>query len=156
MVAGLVTAQIESFKACLPELEPLLKAHWEELALFQDNIPLEPNYPFYFQHEAQGGLLFATVRKRAKIVAYYIGFIARHPHYQTSLQCKPDIWRVIEGERGYLYERRLFKTVERELIRRGVDVWWNGEKTAHPCGRLYQAFKMQPAEVYYVKYLGDK
>lgn len=153
--APLTTAQTESFRACLPELKPLLDAHWKELALFQNEIRLDPNYQTYFAHEDAGGLIFATVRKAGKIIAYYIGFIAAHPHYQSSLQCKLDIWRVVAEERGRLYERRLFKAVERELKRRRVQVWWNGEKTAHPCGRLYTAFGMEPAEVYYVKYLGD-
>jgi hypothetical protein len=72
----MITAQIESFTASLPEFKPLFPLHWEELALEKDKVPLDPQYNIYEFKESMDELLFVTLREDGKPIGYFIGFIA--------------------------------------------------------------------------------
>ena len=90
----MITFAIESFKQTLPEFEPILHDHYEELALNQDKVPLSPQYNIYFDREKIGQLLFVTARFEGSIIGYFIGFVSPGLHYSTCLTCQMDIFYV--------------------------------------------------------------
>ena len=105
---------VESLAENLEELKPLLPLHYEELALDQEKVPLDPQYEVYLEREARGELLFVLVRGEGKaIVGYFIGFIAPGLHYQTCLTCTMDIFYIKQGARGNQLGVKLFQFVER-------------------------------------------
>lgn len=151
----MITVQTESFEETLDELRPLLPVHYRELALNQDKVPLSPQFNVYIERERLGELLFATVRDSASLVGYFIGFIAPGLHYSTCLTCTMDIFYIHPDHRGRRTGLKLFKFVEQELRRRGVQRWFAGEKLHAPCGWLFKFIGMEPVETYWSKWLGD-
>lgn len=153
----MITAQIESFAACLPELVDLFPIHWAELALFKDRMPLSPQYGEYVRRERDGCLILATVRKDGRIVAYYTAQIALGFHYKETLAATMDMAYVLPDVRGYGFARPLFRRVERELRRRGVLIWYSGFKIHNPLGmpELLGLIGFVPADTYCAKWLGD-
>lgn len=151
----MITAQIEPFAERLEELKSLLPLHWEELALNRDKVPLDPQYEIYLQREARGELLFMTLREAGELVGYFIGFIAPGLHYRTCLTCTMDIFYVHPEKRKGRGGIVLFKAVEKELKRRGVDRWFAGSKCHADASALFEYLDFQRVEIYYSKWLGD-
>lgn len=151
----MLTCQVESFTERLGEFRPLFPLHWEELALNKDKVPLDPQYDVYIQREARGELLFVTLRELGTPVGYFIGFIAPGLHYRTCLTCTMDIFYVHPAKRGGRGGIKLFKFVEKELRRRGVDRWFVGSKCHADASWLFEILGFDRVEVYYSKWLGD-
>lgn len=150
----MITTHIESFEARLDELRPLLPLHYEELALNQDKVPLSPQYNVYIERERAGGLLFVTLRDAGELVGYFIGFIAPGLHYSTCLTCTMDIFFLRKDKRTGSAGVRLFRFVEDELRRRGVQRWFMGSKVKADASALFKRIGAEPVETYYSKWLG--
>jgi GNAT superfamily N-acetyltransferase len=151
----MLTSQIETIRDGLEELKPLLPLHWRELALDQDKVPLDPQYGLYLAREERGEVIYMTLREDGKLMGYFIGFIAPGLHYQTCLTCTMDIFYVHPEHRNGRGGLRLFRSVERELKRRGVQRWFVGSKMHKDASRLFEALKFDPVETYYSKWLGE-
>jgi GNAT superfamily N-acetyltransferase len=151
----MITAQVESFEEGLAEFQPLFPIHWEELALNKDKVPLDPQYDIYIRRERVGELLFVTLRELGKPIGYFIGFIAPGLHYQTCLTCTMDIFYVHPDKRKGRAGIQLFKFVEKELTKRGVQRWFVGAKLHADASPLFEYLKFNRVEVYYSKWLGD-
>lgn len=151
----MITIQTESFEDNLPEFKPLFPLHWEELALNKDKVPLDPQYDIYIARERKDELIFVTVREDAEPIGYFIGFIAPGLHYQTCLTCTMDIFYVHPEKRTGRTGIKLFKFVEKELRRRGVDRWFVGSKCHADASALFEYLKFGKVETYYSKWLGD-
>lgn len=153
----MITVQVESFEQALPELKPLFDVHWRDLALFQNRMPLSPQYDEYVRREREGRLMLVTVRRDGAVVAYYTAQIAPGFHYGTTLTAHMDMMYVVPEIKGRGLARPLMRCVERELRRRGVKVWYSGWKSHKPQGmdRLHELLEFEPADVYRVKWLGD-
>lgn len=152
----MITAQVESFEAALPELNALFPRHWEELALFRDRMPLAPQYDEYVTRERSGRLFLVTVREGSRIAAYYTAQIAPGFHYAGTLTGTMDLTYVVPELRERGLALPLFRCVERELRRRGVQVWYSGYKAHKPNGldQLLPVLGFEPADVYMIKWLG--
>jgi GNAT superfamily N-acetyltransferase len=151
----MITAQVESLTEVLEELKPLLPLHYEELALNKDSIPLDPQYDVYSRERLQGEVIFVTVRDEGALIGYFVGFIAPGLHYQTCLTCTMDIFYIVQDRRGRGGGVLLFKAVEKELKRRGVDRWFVGSKCRHDASILFERLGFERVEIYYSKMLGE-
>ena len=151
----MLTTQIESFRECIPEMKKIIYTHHEELALFRDLMPLDPDWDEYVRREDRGALFLTTVRRDSVIVAYYIAQVAPGFHYKSTFTGTQDICYVVPQERNRGLAIPLFRCTEKELRRRGVKVWYSGYKTHNPLGmpELLNAFGFIPADVYMVKAL---
>lgn len=145
----------ESFEAGLPELKALLPLHYEELALNQDKVPLSPQYEIYFERERRGELLYMTMREAGALIGYFIGFIAPGLHYSTCLTCTQDIFFIHPDKRRGLHGPRLFRAVEHELRRRGVQRWFVGSKVNSDASALFERLDFEKVETHYSKWLGE-
>lgn len=151
----MITAQIESFESRLDELKPMLPAHHAELGLFQDKMPLDPDYPTYFRAERAGELLFVTVRESGALVGYWISFIQPGLHYKTTLTNKMDIYWVHPDHRGHKAGFMLADLVKSESARRGVKIWYAGSKNHKPSEWFFKRLGFEPCETYHVMWIGD-
>lgn len=151
----MITCHIESFEQQLEELKVLLPLHYEELALNQDKVPLAPQYHVYIERERAGGLIFATLRDAGQLVGYFIGFIAPGLHYSTCLTCTMDIFYVRKDKRRGTAGVRMFRFVEAELRRRGVQRWFMGSKIHADASALFKRIGAAPVETYFSKWLGE-
>jgi len=150
----MITCHVESFEERLDELKALLPLHYRELALNQDKVPLSPIYAHYIDREHAGGLLFVTLRDAGQLVGYFIGFIAPGLHYSTCLTCTMDIFYVHPDKRTGSAGVRMFRFVETELKRRGVQRWFMGSKIQADASALFKRIGAQPVETYYSKWIG--
>jgi GNAT superfamily N-acetyltransferase len=151
----MLTTQIESFGERLAEFRPLFPLHWAELALNQDRVPLDPQYDIYLAREARGELLFVTLREAGAPVGYFLGFIAPGLHYRTCLTCTMDIFWVHPSHRAKgMPGIKLFRAVEKELRRRGVQRWFAGSKVHADASALFERLDFERVEVYYSKWIG--
>ena len=151
----MITAHVESFEENLEYLKPLLPIHYKELALNQDKVPLSPQFDKYVATEKQGGLIFVTLRKAGEMVGYFIGFIAPGLHYSTCLTCQMDIFYVLPEHRGSGTGFQLFKFVEQQLKKRGVQRLFVGSKMHKDASWLFEKLNYTPVETYYSAWLGD-
>lgn len=151
----MLTTDIESFQAGLQELKGLLGAHYSELAMDQEKVPLSPRFKDYFILEQAGELLYVTLRDEGKLVGYFIGFIRPGLHYSTCLQCTLDIFWTRPEYRTGRSGITLFKAVEKELRRRGVQRWVVSSKVHAPADALFKRLKFKPIETAYSKWIGD-
>lgn len=151
----MITAAPEPFMAQVEELKPLLPKHWEELGIYRDRMPLDPQWPTYQAAEDAGQLLYVPLRSAGALVGYFIGIIAPGLHYQTTLTCKMDIAFVLPEFRGSA-GTALFDAVKAELKRRGVKLWWVGSKDHHPIEGFYEALGFERQETYFAMWLGPE
>ena len=151
----MITAQVEPYSKCLPELMQCYDLHWEELALNKDKVPLDPQYDLYEARDDAGQLLLVTLRETGRLVGYFIGFIAPGFHYKTCLTLTMDIFWTHPDVRGGFSGVKLFRLVEKEAKRRGVHRMFYGSKMHKDASRLFEFLKMEPVEIYYSKWIGE-
>lgn len=153
----MITAQVENLSEQLcdnPEFKGMFAGHYEELALDKEHVSLDPQYEVYLQRDANGEVIFVTLRRDGRMIGYFVGFVAPGLHYRTCLTCTMDIFYVAPEHRGGTAALKLFRTVERELRRRGVQRWFVGSKLHKDASRLFEALKFKPVETYYSKWIG--
>lgn len=80
----------ESIRDLMFEVQPMLQAHWEEIA-FDRTIPLAPRWEVYLQTEDAGILRCYTVRDHGMLIGYAAFFVNYSLHYGGSLQAAQDI-----------------------------------------------------------------
>jgi len=151
----MITAQVESLTEHLEELKPLFPRHWAELALNQEDVPLDPQYEIYLKRDALGEVLLVTLRDLGALVGYFVGFIAPGLHYKTCLTCTMDIFYVWPEARGHGGGIKLFKAVEQELKHRGVQRLFAGSKCHKDASWLFERLGYEKVEVYYSKWMGE-
>lgn len=155
----MITFQVEQLHDCLEEMKPLFPKHWEELGVFKDKMPLAPQYGEYLKREAEGKVVNVTARKDGQIISYYVAFIAPGLHYGNTLSTTMDIKYVHPDyrDRGLLLKVMLH--VEKELRRRGSQVWYTGSKVSsafHPSVmKIWDHMGFKPVDMYAAKWLGD-
>lgn len=151
----MITCSVEQLEDVLPEMKLLFGGHWEELALDKASVPLDPQYDVYLERERQGQTLTVVMRENALIIGYWVGFIAPGLHYRTCLTATMDIFYIKPEARGGTKALKMFRFVERELVRRGVQRWIMGTKLHHDVGRMFEALGLRPIETYYSKLLKE-
>lgn len=160
----MITSHVERLQDCLDELKPMFTPHWQELALNQDKVPLDPMYEIYLHRESLGGVLLVVLREAGKVVAYFIGFVNPHLHYRTCLELQMDIFWLHPDYRdedsltqveAHMLSVQLFEAVRDEAKRRGVQRWYAGSKLHKDASRVFEELGMVEIERYYSQWLGD-
>ncbi|WP_070152618.1 GNAT family N-acetyltransferase [Sphingobium phenoxybenzoativorans] len=151
----MLTACVEPFPPFLDEVKPMLPRHWEELALNKDKVPLDPQYDEYLRRDAAGQILLIVMREAGKLAGYFVGFVAPGLHYQSCLTLTLDIFWIAPEHRGQMGGVRLFKAVEAEAKRRGVDRMFVGSKCHKEASFLFERLGYERVEIYYSAWLGD-
>jgi L-amino acid N-acyltransferase YncA len=151
-----LTAQVEPYADCIGELMELYPAHWEELALNKDKVPLAPMYEVYDAKDAAGEIMLVTLRSAGKLAGYFIGFVGPALHYRTCLTLTLDIFRVLPEYRDGTAGLKLFKAVKSEAQRRGVQRMFVGSKVHQDASILFQRLGFEPVETFYSCWLGGE
>lgn len=150
----MMTAQIEDFEDCIDEMKAIFPGHWEELGIFKEHMPLDPQYEVYRRRNKDGELVMPTVREDGKIIAYWPTFVAPGLHYGSTLTATMDILYVHPEHRNSGAAKMLFKCLKQELTRRGVKVWYVGSKLHKDIESFYLALGFEPVEKYFGIWLG--
>lgn len=151
----MLTAHIEPYSETIGELKEIYPRHWKELALNQRQVPLDPQYEVYLARDRAGELLLVTLRSAGKLAGYFLGFIAPALHYKTCLTLTMDIFYVLPEFRHGAAGLKLFRAVEAEARRRGVQRMFVGSKLHKDASRLFERLGYEPVEKFYSLWLGE-
>ncbi len=148
----MLTFRVETLAAVRDEAAPLLRRHWEEIALNRDTVPLDPDWQAYDRVEAAGLLHITTARNDAGgLVGYAVYFVVPNLHYRSLRVAETDIfWLVPEHRRG-LAGLRLLRAAEAHLAALGVNKIVSKVKLHHDTGPLFERLGYTAIERVYAK-----
>lgn len=143
-------------EALTPELwheaMPLLVAHYQEIAAFQD-IALEPDVSVYAAGESAGIIRCFTARDDSGLlVGYALFFVKPNPHYKSSVQAVQDVIYLdpsVRGGTGY----KFIAWCDAQLADEGVQAVYHHVKAAHDFGRLLERQGYDLVDLIYAKRL---
>lgn len=138
----------ESIATVIDEIQPLLEAHWREIAQYPD-IPLDPNFDQYRLAETCGQLRIFTVRLEERLVGYAIYLLSPALHYSKSLQAKQDVLYLMPEHRTGRMGRRLIEFADEHLQRDRVQVVYQHMKPAHDFSPLLKRIGYELSEIIY-------
>lgn len=141
----------ERFSDVVADLPPLLEKHWQEIALNQDKIKLNPDWPRYESLDLSGNLAIFTVRDDGKLIGYFVLFIMPHIHYSDHIFAVNDILFIDPEYRRGSMAIRFFKFAEEELKKRGTSVIVINSKVHAPFGKILERIGYSFAERIYTK-----
>ena len=150
----MMTASVEPLLDRLDELKPMLPLHWEELGIYKDKMPLDPDWESFRAIDAKGALLCIGLRADGRLVGSFVGSVGGGLHYRSTLTCKMDLCFVLPEFRGG-GGTILFEATKAELKRRGVKLWWVGSKSHHPIEGFYEFMGFELQETYHTMWLGN-
>lgn len=160
----MITCRVESLTERLDELKPLFQPHWEELALDQDKVPLDPQYDTYLARDELSEVLLVTARDNGRLIGYFIGFIAPGLHYKTCLTLVMDIFWIHPDYRGedslgkmeeMMLGEELFKLVHVAAKQRGVQRIFAGSKMHKDASLMFMHLGYHEVERYHSLWIGE-
>lgn len=152
--APLITFAREPIDSLWSEMIPLLLAHWQEVATWQD-IPLDPDMDAYEAAEEAGMLRVFTVRVDSKLVGYAAYIVRTHLHYQGSKQAVQDVLYLSPEHRRGKIGYKLIQHGEAELKAEGVQAVYQHVKESHDFGPLLERIGYKMIEKVYARRLDD-
>mgnify|MGYP003674087309 FL=1 len=150
----MVTYQQEFLSQVQSDIEPLIELHWEEIALNQDKIKLNPDWDAYHNLEAEGKLKIFTARDSDSLVGYFVVILGINIHYKDHLFASNDIIYLHKDYRKGFAGIRLIKFAEKYLKEDGVSVLLINTKTHKPFDKVLERLKFKPIERVYSKFIG--
>jgi len=127
----MIKFQTERVTDVLDEIKPLLEAHWREIAPYQDQFPLRPDYEKYKMLDAAGMAHVVTARSDGELIGYSISFVMPHLHYQDCIIAMNDILFLKNEYRRGTTGKKLIAFAEQDLQKRGVHRMIIHVKTQH-------------------------
>ena len=124
------------------EVAPLLARHWREIALYQEDVPLDLDWKVYRRMNEEGTLLLIAARDEGRLAGYAAFFLVRSPHYKSTLCGMNDVIFVAPEFRKSHIGLRLIRESESLLSTRGVKLirWhvkqFNADGTDNPLYKI--------------------
>ena len=151
----MVNYQQEFLTSVVDDIKPLIKSHWDEIALNQDRIKLNPDWEAYQNFENQNRLRIFTARDEGELVGYFVVIIGVNIHYKDHLFASNDIIYLSPNHRKGFTGIRLIKFAEKCLREDGISVLTINTKVHQPFDKLMDFLKFNKVERVYSKYVGD-
>ena len=150
-----ISCQQEFLNQVRSDAEPLIKLHWDEIALNQDKIKLNPDWEAYQKLEDDNRLKIFTARKSKQLVGYFVVLLGTNIHYKDHVFASNDIIYLHKDYRKGFAGVRLIKFAEKCLKDDGVSVLLINTKIHRPFDKLLERLKFKPIERVYSKFIGD-
>lgn len=139
-----------------PELERLIKDHWEEVAVNKSKIKLNPDWDVYEGLEKLGHIKLFTFRDSCgELAGYFAVTISTSLHYKDHLFATNDVIYIDQAYRKSGAGSELIKFAEGCLKEDGVSVLNINTKVHKPFGKLLEYLGFTPVEMVYSKYIGE-
>jgi hypothetical protein len=149
----MVTVQHEAFESIKEEIKELLADHWQEIALYQDHIKLNPDWKEYARLSAAGALRIFTVRSGEKMVGYFVLVVSQSLHYSDHLFATNDVIYIKPEFRKGTAGWQLIKFAEANLRAEGVTLMTVNTKVHAPFDPLMERLEFDYIERLYAKLL---
>lgn len=121
-----LTVTVETVAQMWPEMQDLLREHYNEIAQHKDAIPLAPDRERYKSMERAGSLLSLACRKDGAMVGYSVFFMIPHIHYSQTLVAINDVLFVTKPMRKSRAGLMLIRESEAQAKKRGaVKISWH-------------------------------
>lgn len=147
--------QLEKLSDIRKEVQPLLELHWEQIALNQDKIKLNPDWRTAEQLCNNGALKIFTARHEGKLVGYFALVVSTSLHYADHKFATCDVIFVHPDYRKGMTGYKLIKTAENYLKSAGVSLININTKVHTPFDSLMEKMGYNLIERLYSKYIGD-
>ncbi len=150
-----VVYQEETVEEIIPDIKPLLEDHWEEVAINQDKIKLNPDFEAYKALGSSGKAKFYSARVDGELVGYFVVIVNKHIHYSDHIFAYNDVIYIKDELRDSGVGKRLIQFAEDMLKQDGVSVLVINTKVHQPFDGLMRHIGYTLAERVYSKYIGD-
>ncbi len=147
--------QAERWNNVESEIAALFDAHWKEIALNRDRIPLDFDFEAYRAFDTAGLLHVLTARDDGKLVGYYVSVVRAHPHYKSTLYGMVDIYFILPEYRKAAVGLQFFRELEKSMRALGVQSLLSMTKKHHDMSRLFERLGWTPIETVFQKWIGD-
>jgi GNAT superfamily N-acetyltransferase len=146
----MITYQTENYFDCVEELSEIYPQHYQELTVSR-NFPLMPDYERYANLAKSGILKLLTVRNDAELIGYTIMLVSTALHYKTCVVAHEDLYFVKPEYRKGRVGIKMFKFVEDEMKKIGVDRIVMGTKVYADNSKLFEYLGYRFYEKLYTK-----
>jgi GNAT superfamily N-acetyltransferase len=151
----MLSYQVEALGDIFEEVRPLLDLHWEDVALDQETIKLNPNWTIYAKMADNGTLHITTARdETGELVGYAAYLLSENNHYQQMVQADGDIFWLHPKQRKGMAGVRLLRKAEEFLIECGVKKIINKVKLHKDVGIIFERLGYTAIERVYAKTVG--
>ena len=141
------------FPSLVEEVQPLLDAHYREIATYQD-IPLSVDWHRYRLCEESDTLRIYTIRDECKrLMGYAAFFVTYHPHYSTSKWANQDVLYLDPSLRRDGHAVSFLRWCERQLFVEGVQVVCHHMKVKAAHAGLFERLGYVAQDVIYTRRL---
>ena len=151
----MITIQVELIKDIVEEMKPLLEKHYEEVHLFPDKIPFNPDYDKYFELEKMGLTHTLTVRHDKKLVGYIVAFLYPNLHYKDHMYAINDVIYLDEKYRHTDVAEEMLRYAESYYKGLGASVMTFHMKVGIPFKSLCDKVGLEHGENLYLKFIGE-
>jgi GNAT superfamily N-acetyltransferase len=130
--------------------------HWREIALNQDEVPLDPNWDRYFEYDLLNILQTLTVRSNGVLVGYVFMLVFPPLHYASTIWAQSDMVWLDPAYRSGWTGVRMFREAEAGMRRLGVKVVVLSEQLHFDTrlGNLYKRLGFKHTENLFSKFIG--
>ena len=151
---GLIYAR-EKRATCREDAEPLLRAHWREIALNKDWIELAPDWIAYGVLEQLDKLRIFTARDEnsSGLRGYFVVIVGVGLHYRKTKFATNDIIFLHPDYRRGMAGARLIKFAMSHLAAEGAEIMHINTKCHAPLDSLFDRMGFEHIENVYAKRL---
>ena len=132
-------------------MEEILPEHYQDLSDHQ--FPLELDYTKYKQLDSLGMLFCCSVTDNGQLIGYSVYLLHNHLHYASAKLAMEDCYFLKKQYRKGFTGIKLFKYIESELTKLGVQKMVTGSKTKAEIGVLLKRLGHHHFENLYSKKL---
>lgn len=134
-------------------IEPLLRAHFEEIAINRNTAPLNPFWDYYYVSERMNRLVVVAAESGYDLVGYSVYFLAPMLHNMPHLMAQNDIIYIHPEYRRGSLAMRLMQMGETEAKRLGANFVSMHVKVGHDFSGLLLRAGYAEAETVFTKVL---
>jgi len=150
----MVTYQLEALASVRREAEPLLKQHWEEIAVNKDIIKLNPDWRAYAELDRINALRVFTARKDGELIGYFVVIVSKALHYADHLFANNDVIFLAKPARKGMTGIKLIKFAIESLKAEGITKLHVNTKAHQPFDPILERLGFEEIERVYSLVLG--
>ena len=151
-----VKLNIESLEQVKEDILPLLKDHWEEVAVNKELIKMNPCWDTYKKLQDEGMLGIFTAREEGNLIGYFVVIASKNPHYKDHVFGVNDVIYLKPEYRGTYVGSDLITFAEKYMTRFGASVFTINTKTHIPFDSVLKRLGFEHIENVYSKMLGKE
>ena len=140
---------IENLSKVRREIEPLLKQHYDEIALNKDIIKMNPDWEGYARLDAVNALRIYTARRNDKLLGYFVVIVSKSLHYRDHLFANNDVIFLAKPARKGLTGVKLIKYAIDSLAAEGITKLHINTKAHQPFDAILERLNFEEIERVY-------